>query len=53
MKHLISKIRMTKNGITCKIDNLTVNLDPKRLEDGAINFESHAHIDHLPKHGSC
>ena len=43
---------MTKNGITCKIDNLTVNLDPKRLEDNAINFVSHAHMDHLPKHGS-
>ena len=43
---------MTKNGITCKIDNLTVNLDPKRLEDDAINFVSHAHMDHLPKHGS-
>jgi len=42
---------MIKNGITCKIDNLTVNLDPKRLEDDAINFVSHAHMDHLPKHG--
>ena len=49
---MTNKIRMTKNGITCKIDNLTVNLDPKRLEDSAINFVSHAHMDHLPKPGS-
>jgi putative mRNA 3-end processing factor len=39
---------MTKNGIVCRTDQRTVNLDPKSAMPGCINFVSHAHSDHLP-----
>jgi len=40
---------MTKNGILCEVNNSSVYLDPKSSNSTAINFVSHAHIDHLPK----
>lgn len=42
------QVQMTKNGISCKAGIRTVNLDPKRASEDAINFVSHAHMDHLP-----
>ncbi len=39
---------MTKNGIVCRVDGKTVNLDPKSAVLGCVNFVSHAHSDHLP-----
>jgi putative mRNA 3-end processing factor len=39
---------MTKNGIVCRVDGKTVNLDPKSAMPGCVNFVSHAHSDHLP-----
>ena len=39
---------MTKNGIMCETSSYRVNLDPKRADENAINFVSHAHADHLP-----
>ena len=39
---------MTKNGILCETSQHKVNLDPKRADENAINFVSHAHADHLP-----
>jgi len=46
------QIRMTKNGIFCKTNNLSVYLDPKSTSAESVNFVSHAHIDHLPKNTS-
>ena len=46
------QIRMTKNGIFCKTNNLSVYLDPKSTNTESVNFVSHAHIDHLPKNPS-
>ena len=46
------QIRMTKNGIFCKTNNLSVYLDPKLTSAESVNFVSHAHIDHLPKNVS-
>lgn len=45
---MAQKIRMTKNGILCKIDENNIFLDPKTTDSSAINFVSHAHMDHLP-----
>ena len=42
------KIRMTKNGILCELENKKVFLDPKNTDSSGINFVSHAHMDHLP-----
>ncbi|MFZ8937717.1 MAG: exonuclease [Nitrosopumilaceae archaeon] len=39
---------MTKNGILCEINGSKVFLDPKKTDSAAINFVSHAHMDHLP-----
>ena len=39
---------MTKNGILCEINGSKVFLDPKKTDSTAINFVSHAHMDHLP-----
>lgn len=39
---------MTKNGIACRVDGKTVNLDPKSAIPDCVNFVSHAHSDHLP-----
>ena len=43
-----SKVRMTKNGILCEVDEKHVYLDPKKTDLDGINFVSHAHSDHLP-----
>ena len=43
-----SKVRMTKNGILCEVDEKFVYLDPKKTNLDGINFVSHAHSDHLP-----
>lgn len=43
-----SKVRMTKNGILCEVDDKRVFLDPKNSDVNGINFVSHAHSDHLP-----
>ena len=43
-----SKVRMTKNGILCDVDDKRVFLDPKNSDVDGINFVSHAHSDHLP-----
>ena len=48
----MGNVRLTKNGITYKNNNTSVNLDPKTVQNEGINFVSHAHIDHLPKGGS-
>jgi len=45
---LKQKIRMTKNGILCELENNKVFLDPKNTDSSGINFVSHAHMDHLP-----
>ena len=45
---LPQKIRMTKNGILCEVENRKVFLDPKNTDSSGINFVSHAHMDHLP-----
>ena len=39
---------MTKNGIECQINSRRILLDPKVADSSAVNFVSHAHIDHLP-----
>ena len=39
---------MTKNGILCEINANKIFLDPKKTDSAAINFVSHAHMDHLP-----
>lgn len=39
---------MTKNGILCEINENKIFLDPKKTDSAAINFVSHAHMDHLP-----
>lgn len=39
---------MTPNGIACTIGSQKVMLDPKSIDNNAINFVSHAHMDHLP-----
>ncbi len=39
---------MTGNGIAYETPEMTINLDPKRAGQDAINFVSHAHMDHLP-----
>ena len=39
---------MTKNGITCEINNKKIFLDPKNTDSSGVNFVSHAHTDHLP-----
>lgn len=44
----LAKIRMSKNGIVCKTETRTVNLDPKSAVSNCVNFVSHAHADHLP-----
>ena len=41
---------MTDNGIVCQLDELEVHLDPKKSSQTGVNFVSHAHSDHLPKH---
>lgn len=46
-------IRMTKNGIRCRLGSRTVLLDPKAADPTAVNFVSHAHIDHLPAGGGA
>ena len=43
-----SKVRMTKNGILCEVNEKRVYLDPKKTDLDGINFVSHAHSDHLP-----
>ena len=43
-----SKVRITKNGILCEVNEKHVYLDPKKTDSSAINFVSHAHSDHLP-----
>ena len=48
----MGNVRLTKNGITYKNNNTSVYLDPKTVQNGGINFVSHAHIDHLPNGGS-
>ena len=40
---------MVKNGITCQTRKHKINLDPKTADKDAINFVSHAHMDHLPQ----
>ncbi len=45
---LSQKIRMTKNGILCEIDDNKIFLDPKIPDQTGVNFVSHAHMDHLP-----
>ena len=42
------KVRMTKNGILCEVNENRVYLDPKNSDESGINFVSHAHSDHLP-----
>lgn len=42
------KVRMTKNGILCEVNDKRVYLDPKNTDSTGINFVSHAHSDHLP-----
>ena len=39
---------MTKNGALCEEGDRLVRLDPKRTDADAVNFVSHAHMDHLP-----
>ena len=39
---------MTKNGILCQSDGISVYMDPKRTVSDGVNFVSHAHADHLP-----
>ena len=48
----MGRIRLTKNGIVCKISSGLMYLDPKAVQNDGISFVSHAHIDHLPKNGS-
>ena len=48
----MGNVRLTKNGITYKNNNISVYLDPKTVQNEGINFVSHAHIDHLPNGGS-
>ena len=47
MKH---EVLMTRNGIECKIGNVSICLDPRTVRPG-LNFVSHAHCDHLPNGG--
>lgn len=42
------KVRMTKNGILCEVNDKRVCLDPKNADAAGINFVSHAHADHIP-----
>lgn len=42
---------MTEYGASCMADGYTVRLDPRRTDANAINFVSHAHMDHLPSRG--
>jgi len=42
------KVKMTKNGILCQINNSKIYLDPKKSVSDCVNFVSHAHMDHLP-----
>lgn len=39
---------MTKNGILYETSERKVTFDPKKADENAINFVSHAHTDHLP-----
>jgi len=43
------EIRLTKNGILVRSDDLNLRLDPKVGMEGEITFISHAHADHLPR----
>ena len=42
------KVKRTKNGILCEVNEKRVYLDPKNGDTQGINFVSHAHSDHLP-----
>ena len=39
---------MTKNGIVCFTNDVSINLDPRSATPESLNFVSHAHSDHLP-----
>ena len=41
-------VQMTANGIMCTRGARKILLDPKAADPDAINFVSHAHMDHLP-----
>ncbi len=45
---LVTKVRMTKNGVVCQVNDTKIHLDPKNTMSVGINFVSHAHVDHLP-----
>ena len=45
---MVRKVRMTKNGVVCRVNDTKIHLDPKNTMSVGINFVSHAHVDHLP-----
>lgn len=47
-RSLPKKIRLTKNGIVCRLGDIKIHMDPKNASSKDINFVSHAHADHLP-----